>query len=202
MAKYDDMSFGKAFAAARSDLGSGKTFTYKGKSYSTNTADGKKAAPKASSGGMTSSPRPQPRPEAKSTSGGMTSSPRPQPKPMRVAAGTPTSTSSPRSAAGTPTSGYEPRKAAGTPTSGYNPKPKVGQPLNPNLRTQAGRAAAATQGAAARADTKPAAKPAPAPRARGIFEKIGDFFEGGGYSGMKARERAAAARDKSDQKRK
>ena len=33
--KYDDMSFGKAFAAARKAKGSGKTFTWKGKSYTT-----------------------------------------------------------------------------------------------------------------------------------------------------------------------
>ena len=39
MAKYDDMSFGKAFAAARKDKGKGKTFTWKGKSYTTNRAD-------------------------------------------------------------------------------------------------------------------------------------------------------------------
>ena len=32
-------SFGEAFKAARKSKGSGKTFTYKGKSYSTNTAD-------------------------------------------------------------------------------------------------------------------------------------------------------------------
>lgn len=36
MAKYDEMSFSKAFAAARKEKGAGNTFTYKGKSYSTN----------------------------------------------------------------------------------------------------------------------------------------------------------------------
>ena len=36
MAKYDDMSFGKAFAAARKEKGAGNTFMWKGKSYSTN----------------------------------------------------------------------------------------------------------------------------------------------------------------------
>lgn len=35
MAK-DDMSFSKAFAAARKEMGAGKTFSWKGKSYSTN----------------------------------------------------------------------------------------------------------------------------------------------------------------------
>lgn len=32
---YDDMSFSKAFAAARKDKGAGKTFTWKGKEYTT-----------------------------------------------------------------------------------------------------------------------------------------------------------------------
>jgi len=36
VAKYDELSFKKAFAAARADLGKGGTFTWKGKSYSTN----------------------------------------------------------------------------------------------------------------------------------------------------------------------
>lgn len=35
MAKYDELSFKKAFAAARADLGKNATFTWKGKSYST-----------------------------------------------------------------------------------------------------------------------------------------------------------------------
>lgn len=42
MAKYDDMSFGKAFAAARKEKGAGKTFTWKGNSYTTDRADDKK----------------------------------------------------------------------------------------------------------------------------------------------------------------
>jgi hypothetical protein len=70
MAKYDDMSFGKAFAAARGDLGSGKTFTWKGKTFKTDTADGKKAAPKASA--MSSSPKPAARPSWMGTPGGQT----------------------------------------------------------------------------------------------------------------------------------
>jgi hypothetical protein len=41
MAKYDDMSFGKAFAAARKEKGAGKTFTWEGKSYTTDRADDK-----------------------------------------------------------------------------------------------------------------------------------------------------------------
>ena len=34
--KYDELSFGKAFNAARKEKGKGKTFTWKGKSYTTN----------------------------------------------------------------------------------------------------------------------------------------------------------------------
>ncbi len=50
-------AFGKAFADARRSLGPGKTFTFNGKSYSTNTAEDKpsKMAPAASK-------RPMPRP--------------------------------------------------------------------------------------------------------------------------------------------
>lgn len=49
-------NFGKAFAAARKEKGPGKTFTFEGKSYSTNMASDNKAnAP-------TSSPRPTARP--------------------------------------------------------------------------------------------------------------------------------------------
>ena len=47
--KYDEMSFGKAFAAARKAKGAGKTFTWKGKSYSTNyKEDAKSKAPTTS----------------------------------------------------------------------------------------------------------------------------------------------------------
>jgi hypothetical protein len=49
MAKYDDMSFGKAFAAARKEKGAGNTFTWKGKSYSTNRADDKPSKNKSGS---------------------------------------------------------------------------------------------------------------------------------------------------------
>jgi hypothetical protein len=57
MAKYDDMSFGKAFAAARKEMGKGKTFTWRGKSY---TADYKEEA--AANKKKDSVPAPQPRP--------------------------------------------------------------------------------------------------------------------------------------------
>ena len=49
MAKYDDMSFGKAFAAARKEKGAGKTFTWKGNSYTTDRADDKKKKSSSSS---------------------------------------------------------------------------------------------------------------------------------------------------------
>jgi hypothetical protein len=46
MAKYDELSFKKAFAAARAELGKSATFTWKGKSYSTRLADEPAKAPK------------------------------------------------------------------------------------------------------------------------------------------------------------
>lgn len=71
--KYDEMSFKKAFAAARKEKGSGKKFTWKGKSYSTNTkednakkttAKKKPVRPKArpeSGSAVKTSPRPKAR---------------------------------------------------------------------------------------------------------------------------------------------
>lgn len=59
MAKYDDMSFSKAFAAARKEMGKGKTFTWKGKSYTTNLKE--EEAPKKKK--SDSVPVPPPRPE-------------------------------------------------------------------------------------------------------------------------------------------
>jgi len=41
-ASSEPKTFGQAFAAARKKLGAGKTFTYKGKKYTTNRADDKK----------------------------------------------------------------------------------------------------------------------------------------------------------------
>jgi hypothetical protein len=63
--KYDNMSFSKAFAAARKAEGSGKTFTWKGKSYSTNYKE-ESGSKKSTKTGLTSSPRPKIRPESKS----------------------------------------------------------------------------------------------------------------------------------------
>jgi hypothetical protein len=39
MANRDEMSFGKAFADARREMGAGKTFTWRGKSYTTDLAE-------------------------------------------------------------------------------------------------------------------------------------------------------------------
>lgn len=58
--KYDDMGFGKAFAAARKEQGGGKTFTWKGKSYSTNTKEDE-------AGKTASAPRPKARPSEMTT---------------------------------------------------------------------------------------------------------------------------------------
>jgi len=57
--QYDDMSFGKAFNAARKKLGAGKVFTWKGKKYTTNTKEDEQ---KKKSGAPKKSPRPKARP--------------------------------------------------------------------------------------------------------------------------------------------
>jgi hypothetical protein len=59
MAKYDDMSFKKAFAAARKEKGAGKVFTWKGKRYTTNYKEEESKAPAKSK-------RPTKRPTKKS----------------------------------------------------------------------------------------------------------------------------------------
>jgi hypothetical protein len=66
MAKYDDMSFSKAFAAARKEMGKGKTFTWKGKSYTTDLKE-EAAAKKPKSKGV---PVPPPRPTTGTLIGG------------------------------------------------------------------------------------------------------------------------------------
>jgi hypothetical protein len=59
------MSFGEAFRAARKDKGAGSTFTWNGKSYSTNMASDKPAAPKPAARSTTSSaPSSAPKPAA------------------------------------------------------------------------------------------------------------------------------------------
>ena len=50
---YDDMTFSKAFAAARKEMGAGKTFEWKGKKYTTDLKEEVKGA---------SSPKPKARP--------------------------------------------------------------------------------------------------------------------------------------------
>ena len=62
--KYDDMSFKKAFVAARKAQGAGKVFTWKGKRYTTNTKEdeAKKKTTKSKSGAPKKSLRPKKRP--------------------------------------------------------------------------------------------------------------------------------------------
>ena len=43
---YDDMSFSKAFAAARKEMGAGKTFSWKGKKYTTDLKEESASSPK------------------------------------------------------------------------------------------------------------------------------------------------------------
>ena len=60
--KYDDMTFKKAFAAARKALGAGKVFTWKGKRYTTNTKEDEKKIAKRKSGAPKKSIKPKKRP--------------------------------------------------------------------------------------------------------------------------------------------
>ena len=66
--KYDDMSFKKAFVAARKAQGSGKVFTWKGKRYTTNTKEDEakkkvtKPKPRPKSGAPKKSIKPKKRP--------------------------------------------------------------------------------------------------------------------------------------------
>ena len=66
--KYDDMSFKKAFAAARKAQGAGKVFTWKGKRYTTNTKEDEakkkvtKPKPRPKSGSAKKTVKPKKRP--------------------------------------------------------------------------------------------------------------------------------------------
>ena len=66
--KYDDMSFKKAFVAARKAQGSGKVFTWKGKRYTTNTKEDEakkkvtKPKPRPKSGAAKKTVKPKKRP--------------------------------------------------------------------------------------------------------------------------------------------
>ena len=57
--------FSKAFAAARKEKGAGKTFTFKGKSYSTNYASDAVKAPTPRPKARSAAPRTSPRPTAR-----------------------------------------------------------------------------------------------------------------------------------------
>lgn len=67
--KYDELSFGKAFNAARKEKGKGKAFTWKGKSYTTNFKEEEKpkvTRPKARTaavGGSATAPKKSLRPQ-------------------------------------------------------------------------------------------------------------------------------------------
>jgi len=69
--KYDELSFGKAFNAARKEKGKGKTFTWKGKSYTTNFKEEEKpkvTRPKARTeavGGSATAPKKSLRPKTR-----------------------------------------------------------------------------------------------------------------------------------------
>ena len=60
--KYDDMTFKKAFNAARKAKGAGKVFTWKGKRYTTNTKEDEKKITKRKSGAPKKSIEPKKRP--------------------------------------------------------------------------------------------------------------------------------------------
>ena len=60
--KYDDMTFKKAFVAARKAKGAGKVFTWKGKRYTTNTKEDEKKITKRKSGAPKKSIKPKKRP--------------------------------------------------------------------------------------------------------------------------------------------
>jgi hypothetical protein len=62
--KYDDMTFKKAFVAARKAKGAGKVFTWKGKRYTTNTKEDEKKITKRKSGAVKKSLKPKTRPSS------------------------------------------------------------------------------------------------------------------------------------------
>ena len=60
--KYDNMTFKKAFVAARKAKGAGKVFTWKGKRYTTNTKEDEKKITRRKSGAVKKSLKPKTRP--------------------------------------------------------------------------------------------------------------------------------------------
>lgn len=179
MAKYDDKSFSKAFAAARKELGANKTFTWRGKSYTTNL---KEETPKASP------QRPKPRPKT----------------PLTVE---PVTTSRLGPIGGRGDGGAERiRRAADAAISRATaPKASTGGPARTprgttKPATNAERMEAAKAEAAARRErtrrqagiggaTPKPTNVTPAPNGKSLFQTIGDFLAGGGYAGYKARQK-------------
>ena len=181
MAKYDDMSFGKAFAAARKEMGAGKTFTWKGKTYTTNTKEEVKPA---------GSNRPKPRPKNPLTvepvtttrlgpTGGRGDGGAERIRRAADAAITRAEKPVPRASTGGPA--RQPRKPAAkteTPADRMERARQEAAERRANTRRQAG------IGATPAKPAKPAAKPA----GRNVLQNIGEFLRGGGYAGYKARQ--------------
>ncbi len=174
MAKYDDMSFKKAFAAARKESGAGKTFTWQGKSYSTNL---KEEGAKATAPAATQRPKARPADIAAKTASSVRPAPggagaMPAAKPAKAAA---------RAAQFEPTA---------RPSQG--PKPSTNASRMAAAKTEAAARRTATRAQAGVGAAKPAAKPATAPAGKGrnVFKAIGDFLGSGGLAGKRARERA------------
>jgi hypothetical protein len=134
MAKRDDMSFSRAFADARKEMGAGKTFTWRGNKYTTDMAEEAPTRSSRSPGRSVDEiarsasaaidragerrPRMNPRRDT-----GMTESPRPQQNPRRVPGpneGTATSVSTPRV-----TSGPIDREVRRDPRDKAQPPPKL-----------------------------------------------------------------------------
>lgn len=151
MANYDDMSFSKAFAAARKQMGAGKTFTYKGKSYSTNRADDKPAASTPSSAPSTSK-NPKARPSWMGTPGGK----------IRMGMSTPEGT---RSDASRVSVNPPPKPATPSvaPSASLRPKPRPAAAPAPSLAPSTSQRPMPRPAAAAPAAPKPAPKPASMP---------------------------------------
>lgn len=133
MAGYDNMTFKDAFKAARSNLGSGKTFTWKGKSYKTDTADGKQAAPSAlaaaagaprvPNAGGKYSPTAETGFRSQTGSSAPMTSPKPKPRPMAAAA--------PAAPAPKPTMKPKPRPAELTAAMGGARRPNANGKYSP-----------------------------------------------------------------------
>lgn len=180
MAKYDDKSFSKAFAAARKELGANKTFTWKGKSYTTNL---KEETDKVSG------PRPKARPKS----------------PMDGYRAGDVTTSKITPSGGRGDGGVERVRRAADAALSRTPKASTGGPARTTRgitkpMTNEDRMVAAKEEAAARREetrrkagiggTSPkSTNVTPRPNGKTLFQTLGDFLAGGGYAGYKARQK-------------